>query len=76
MSNHDKDPEYYQGPIDCETIIAYATEGIEGEDAWLLGNIIKYVYRCGRKTVDPWEDIAKVTDYAHRLVTGKWAHDE
>lgn len=75
MSN-DSDREYYQGPVECETIIAYATEGIEGEDAWLLGNIIKYVYRCGRKTDDPWHDVGKITDYSHKLITGKWAHDE
>lgn len=63
---------YKDGQVECEDIIAYVTHGIDGEQAFCLGNLIKYVYRAGRKTEDPWEDIGKARDYAHRLLKGRW----
>lgn len=63
---------YYKCDDDLEVIdvISRVVDGLEGEKAFCLGNVIKYVMRAGRKTSDPDEDLRKANDYAYRLVKG------
>jgi hypothetical protein len=66
-------PSYYGGPaLSAQDVIEAVTAGLDGPQGWCLGNVLKYALRAGRKTEDPWEDIAKARDYAHRLCTGEW----
>lgn len=67
---------YRDGPVECEDVIAHVTQGVEGERAFCLGNVVKYVYRAGRKSGDPVEDLDKARDYAHRLVYGRWFDEQ
>lgn len=65
---------YYSCEDDLEAIdiISRVVDGLEGEDAFCLGNVVKYVLRAGRKTEDPSRDLEKANDYAFRLVKGKF----
>ena len=40
--------DYYDGEMEAIDIIKEVTDGIDGEAAFCLGNIIKYVLRAGR----------------------------
>ena len=69
-------PSHYEGDgmptIDMlEGVIA----GLPAKEAFLLGNVLKYVIRCGRKG-SAEEDVAKANNYAHRLVFGHWRWEE
>lgn len=75
MTSHDPvyHPAHYESNSRIQTIEILETviDGLPAKQAYLLGNIIKYVIRAGRKG-DITEDLAKANNYAHRLVTGKW----
>ena len=62
---------YYDGEMEAIDIIKEVTDGIDGEAAFCLGNIIKYVLRAGRKP-GAQDDLKKANNYAHRLVYGEW----
>ena len=65
-------PEHYtKGKAEAIDKIAAVLDGIEGENAYLLGNIIKYVLRCEFKG-EFTKDLKKANNYAHKLVTGHW----
>ena len=69
LVNH---PNHYtQSGIECIDIIEKVVEGLEGKDAALLANVIKYCHRAGKKD-DAKTDLEKANNYAHRLCTGKW----
>lgn len=69
-------PEHYTaGAVETIEKIAAVTRGLTAEQGYLLGNIIKYCDRAGLKG-DAAEDLDKANDYAHRLLSGHWAHDE
>ena len=63
--------KYYEGEMEAIDVIRKVTDGIDGEQAFCLGNIIKYVLRAGKKP-GALDDLDKANNYAHRLVTGKW----
>ena len=63
--------DYYDGEMEAIDIIKEVTDGIDGEAAFCLGNIIKYVLRAGRKP-GAQDDLRKANNYAHRLVYGEW----
>lgn len=48
-----------------------AVEGLPAQDAYLLGQVVRYVDRAGRKD-ETAIDLGKANNYAHRLVRGKW----
>ena len=72
MSGAVDSPSHYTGG-GVETIakIEAVTGGLDARSAYLLGNVIKYVDRAGKKG-DAAEDLAKANNYARRLVTGDW----
>ena len=60
-----------------ETIdkIEAVIDGLPAREAFLLGQVIRYTDRAGRKDV-PEVDLGKANNYAHRLVTGEWRGDD
>lgn len=65
-------PSHYIGDThETIEIIEAIVDGISGEKAYFLGNVLKYALRAGKKG-DADEDLAKANNYAHRLITGEW----
>jgi hypothetical protein len=66
-------PEHYRliDGMEAEDVIEAVTSGLPATSAWLLGNVLKYALRAGRKG-DASQDLGKAANYAHRLVTGRW----
>lgn len=67
----DSPNHYCSGKLETIEKIKIVLDGIEGEAAYNLGNILKYFDRAGLKD-DEMQDLDKANNYAHRLVTGKW----
>ena len=64
-------PEHYpDGSIEW---IEKVIDGLDAKSAYLLGNVLKYVIRAGKKNDD---DLDKANNYAHRLCTGRWRWEE
>lgn len=63
--------EYYDGDV-CRHVIKYVTSGLDGEQAFAIGNLIKYIYRLGRKgdEEDILQDMAKAKDYVWLALKG------
>ena len=59
-------PHYTAGGIECIDAIEAAVEGLPGRHAYLVGNIIKYVWRYMRK--NGVEDLLKAKWYLERLI--------
>lgn len=63
-------PEHYkQGKIECIEAIESATEHLTGNDAYLVGNVIKYIWRYQHK--NGVEDLRKAKWYLERLIKNK-----
>lgn len=58
--------------LEVMDVIEKVTDGLNGRDAFCLGNIIKYVLRAGKKTASLDEDLTKANDYAHQLCKHRW----
>ena len=72
MNDMVNSPNHYcSGKLETIEKIKIVLDGIEGEAAYDLGNILKYFDRAGLKD-DEIQDLYKANNYAHRLVTGKW----
>lgn len=73
MSEQVYSPTHYTGG-GVETIdkILTVVDGLPSDAAYLLGQIIRYCDRCEAKHDDPFQDLAKANNYAHRLVFGEW----
>lgn len=73
MAEQIDNPTHYTGG-QLETIdkITAVIEGLPSEEAYLLGQIIRYVDRCESKHDNPFQDLGKANNYAHKLVTGSW----
>lgn len=63
----DHPAHYTSGPIECIDAIRAAV-GSDGFKAYLRGNIMKYVWRAGRKD-DAVQDLKKARWYIDRLIT-------
>jgi hypothetical protein len=63
-------PDHYkQGKIECIDAIESATAELSGADAYLVGNIIKYIWRYENK--NGIEDLRKAKWYLERLIKSK-----
>ena len=60
---------YKQGKVECIDAIESATENLKGTDAYLVGNIIKYIWRFEQK--NGIEDLRKANWYLERLIKTK-----
>lgn len=64
-------PDHYAGAIEAIDVIETVIEGLPAREAFLLGQVLKYGLRAGRKGLAS-TDLKKANNYAHRLITGKW----
>ena len=56
------DPQHYKTKsMECRDIIKVMTEGLNGADAYYMGNVIKYLYRHREK--NGTEDLNKAITY-------------
>lgn len=70
MSDRVNHPEHYTvGGIECIDAIEAAVKDLGGEEAFLTGQVIKYMWRWKRKhKEDPAEDLCKAEWYLRRLI--------
>lgn len=64
MVNHP--PHYNSGKIECIEAIESATMGKSGFEAYLVGNIIKYLFRYNQK--NGIQDLYKSQWYLNKLI--------
>ena len=65
-------PDWYtSGEVETIAKIEAVVDGLPARQAYLLGQVVRYVDRAGRKDA-PEIDLGKANNYAHRLVTGEW----
>lgn len=57
--------------IETINVIEKIIDGLPAQEAYFLGNILKYALRAGKKD-NAEADLAKANNYAFRLVTGRW----
>ena len=72
-SEVDSPSHYTSGGMETIDKIESVVDGLDGIDAYLLGNVVKYVDRAGMKAgTSAQTDLEKANNYAHRLSTGEW----
>lgn len=65
-------PEWYtSGGVETIDKIEAVVDGLPARDAYLLGQVVRYVDRAGMKD-EADIDLGKANNYAHRLMGGKW----
>lgn len=57
--------------VETIDVLEGVVDGLPAREAYLLGNVVKYVLRAGLKG-EAAPDVAKANNYAWRLVTGDW----
>lgn len=62
---------YTAGAVETIDKVEAVVAGLPGVPAFLLGQVVRYVDRAGRKD-ETAIDLGKANNYAHRLVRGKW----
>ena len=62
-------PSHYKSKIECIDAIESATHQKDGFEAYLVGNIIKYVWRYNNK--NGVEDLLKAQWYLNKLIQHK-----
>lgn len=58
---------YTYKSTECKDIISVMTEGLEGEEAYYMGAIVKYLYRYPKKG-KPIEDLNKAKTYIDMII--------
>lgn len=67
MSDNVNHPSHYTaGDIECIDAIQEAIKGLEGHEAYITGNVLKYMWRWKRK--NGAEDLKKARFYLDRLI--------
>lgn len=64
-------PEWYEGGVETIAKIEAVVDGLPAREAYLLGQVIRYCDRAGKKD-EADIDLGKANNYAHRLVSGEW----
>lgn len=60
-------PSHYTRDIECIDCIKVIVEHLNGEEAFLVGQVVKYLYRCNDKGYF-LQDLKKAQWYMNRLV--------
>ena len=61
-------PSHYNyKSVECKDIIKVMTEGLEGEEAYYMGAIVKYLYRYPKKN-NSVEDLNKAKTYIDMII--------
>ena len=63
-----------QGTVECLDAIESATTGLEGIEAVLTGQVMKYMWRWKRK--NGLEDLQKAQFYLNRLIASVTKEDD
>ena len=66
---------YTSGGVETIEKVEAVIEGLPAREAYLLGQVVRYVDRAGMKD-EAAIDLGKANNYAHRLVGGKWRGNE
>ena len=66
---------YKQGEIEAIEFIEQTVKDYPPEQAYLIGNVIKYLSRAPHKG-SKVADLEKAENYMHRLVHGVWKGEE
>lgn len=56
--------------VECKTVIETMTNGLDGQEAYYVGNIVKYLYRYPAKGT-PLKDLMKARQYLDFLITNE-----
>lgn len=56
--------------VECKTVIETMTNGLDGQEAYYMGNIVKYLYRYPAKGT-PLKDLMKARQYLDFLITNE-----
>lgn len=56
--------------VECKTVIETMTNGLYGQEAYYVGNIVKYLYRYPAKGT-PLKDLMKARQYLDFLITNE-----
>lgn len=67
----DSPSRHAAGAVETIDKVEAVVEGLLARDAYLLGQVVRYVDRAGMKD-EAAIDLGKANNYAHRLVRGKW----
>lgn len=62
---------YTSGGVETVEKVEAVVDGLPAKDAYLLGQVIRYCDRAGKKD-EADIDLGKANNYAHRLVSGEW----
>ena len=62
---------YTSGGVETIEKVEAVVDGLPAKDAYLLGQVIRYCDRAGKKD-EAAVDLGKANNYAHRLVSGEW----
>ena len=61
-------PSHYNyKSVECKDVISIMTEGLEGEEAYYMGAIVKYLYRYPKKN-NSVEDLQKAKTYIDMII--------
>ena len=71
MSNIYKPKHYKQGDIEAIEFIEQTVKNYPSEQAYLIGNAIKYLARAPHKGTKEI-DLLKAENYLHRAIKGVW----
>lgn len=66
-------PQWYEGGVETIAKIEAVVDGLPAREAYLLGQVIRYCDRAGKKD-EADIDLGKANNYAHRLVSGEWRY--
>lgn len=69
MKDNINNPSHYQGNVEVIEIIEQLTEGMEGNKAYMLGNVVKYIFRHEKK--NGIEDLKKASWYLNRVINSE-----
>lgn len=60
--------------VECKTVIETMTNGLDGKEAYYVGNIVKYLYRYPAKGT-PLKDLMKARQYLDFLIASEKEHE-
>lgn len=64
-------PDHYTWKgVECKTVIETMTKGLDGQEAYYVGNVVKYLYRYPKKGT-ALKDLMKARQYLDFLITNQ-----
>lgn len=64
-------PDHYTWKgVECKNVIETMTNGLDGQEAYYVGNVVKYLYRYPKKGT-ALKDLMKARQYLDFLITNQ-----